>query len=181
MYFAFSVHKDKIILLSNYPIDVIRSKYGHQIEPLTALHELLDENAMRRHLKMVGPKNYEVVFWIKKDRKGFKHSDETRRKMSEAKKGKARDEATKKKISNSLKGRSNFEGKKHSEETKRKMSQKKYKNKHAKELYWAHNPRTQNEIRVRDMHKLPVGYVLGRSHDWYENWAYYKLYDGDKD
>jgi len=179
MYFAYSVHSKKIILFTNYPVDVVRAKYGFQIEQLTAHHELIDEDAMKRHLNMVGPKGYEIKFWIKKSRAGFKHSDETRRKMSEAKKGRARDETTKKKISETMKGKSNFEGKKHSEETKRKMARKKYDNKHAEKLYWAHNPRTQQEIRVKDMHRLPVGFILGRSHDWYERWAYFKLYDGE--
>ncbi len=62
---------------------------------------------------------------------GFKLSEETRRRMSEAKKKQWREnprvtsEETKKKISESLKGNKHNVGKKHSEETKKKMSEAK--------------------------------------------------------
>ena len=49
--------------------------------------------------------------------KGRKHTEETKRKMSEAKKGRKLSEDTKRKISDALKGR------KLSEETRRKMSE----------------------------------------------------------
>ena len=55
---------------------------------------------------------------------GKHHSDETKRKLSESKKGKHHSEETKRKISESLKGEKNPRyGKHHSEETKRKISE----------------------------------------------------------
>ena len=58
-------------------------------------------------------------------RKGKTASEETKRKMSEAKEGKSRSEETKRKISEAGKGNKNWLGHKHSEETKRKMSEAK--------------------------------------------------------
>jgi hypothetical protein len=55
-------------------------------------------------------------------RRGKKHSEESKRKISEARKGKPRSEETKRKMSESTKGR---KGKPHSEETKRKISERK--------------------------------------------------------
>ena len=50
-------------------------------------------------------------------------SDETRRKISEAKKGKTHSEETKRKMSEVKKGNTNFLGKTHSEESKIKISE----------------------------------------------------------
>ena len=55
--------------------------------------------------------------------KGKTHSEEAKRKLSEAHKGKLFSEETRKRMSESKKGNTNFKGKHHSEETKRKMSE----------------------------------------------------------
>ena len=61
---------------------------------------------------------------ISEANKGKIVSEETRRKLSEAQKGKPHSEETKRKMSETKKGESNhFFGKKHSEETKRKISE----------------------------------------------------------
>jgi hypothetical protein len=100
-------------------------------------------------------------------------SEETRRKMSEAKMGKPRDEATRLKISAGLKGRSNFQGKKHSDNTKDAMAEKKLGNQHTKDSYWAYDPKTDKETRVRDRNNLPPGYTLGRDYDSIEVGLYH--------
>lgn len=58
-----------------------------------------------------------------KNFEGKKHSEEAKRKMSEAHKGKKLSEEARKKISEANKGNKNFEGKHHSEATKRKLSE----------------------------------------------------------
>ena len=55
---------------------------------------------------------------------GFKHSEESKRKISDAHKGKTHSEETKKKMSERQKGENHpFYGKTHSEETKKKISE----------------------------------------------------------
>jgi hypothetical protein len=100
-------------------------------------------------------------------------SEETRRKMSEAKMGKPRDKATKLKISAGLKGKSNFQGKKHSADTKDVMAEKKLGNQHTKYSYWAYDPKTDKETRVKDRNNLPPGYTLGRDYDSIEVGLYH--------
>lgn len=70
---------------------------------------------------------------------GKSHSEETKRKMSEAHKGKTFSEEAKRKISEAKKGHLGyFKGKKHSEETKRKISEsckgKTFSEEHKKKL-----------------------------------------------
>jgi hypothetical protein len=93
--------------------------------------------------------------------------------MSEAKMGKPRDEATRQKISAGLKGRSNFQGKRHTADTKDVMAEKKLGNQHTKDSYWAYDPKTDKETRVRDRNHLPPGYTLGRDYDSIEVGLYH--------
>jgi hypothetical protein len=93
--------------------------------------------------------------------------------MSEAKMGKPRDEATRQKISAGLKGRSNFQGKKHTADTKDVMAEKKLGNQHTKDSYWAYDPKSDKETRVRDRNNLPSGYQLGRDYDSIEIGLYH--------
>lgn len=115
--------------------------------------------------------SYKFVEWFQKEKRP--HTEETKRKMSEAKMGKPRDDATRKKIAAGLKGRSNFQGKKHSEQTKDIMAEKKLGNQHTKDSYWAYDPRADKETRVRDRNKLPPGFQLGRDYDSIEVGLYH--------
>lgn len=160
----------KTILISDMPVDKVKAKYGHRYELLNSVKENSAVDIIRSRLQRSYGR-YEFVEWYQTVRKPM--SEETRRKMSEAKKGKPRDEATRQKIAAGLKGRSNFQGKKHTAETKDVMAEKKLGNDHAKELYWAYDPRADKETRVKDRNKLPPGYILGRDYDSIEVGLYH--------
>jgi hypothetical protein len=156
----------KTILISDQPVDKVRAKYGYRYELLNSIRDnsavdIIKTRLLRNYSK------YEFVEWYQIVRKPM--SDETKRKMSEAKMGKPRDEATRMKISAGLKGRSNFQGKKHSADTKDVMAEKKLGNQHTKDSYWAYDSRSDKETRVRDRNSLPPGYQLGR--DYYSTEA----------
>lgn len=78
-------------------------------------------------------------------------SEQTKRKMSEAKKGKPRSEEVKIKMSEQRKGENNsMYGKQHTEEAKRKMGE------FRKGLHWYNN----GEVQVQRL-ECPEGFVLG--------------------
>ena len=160
----------KIILISDQPVDKVRIKYGHRYELLNSIKDHSAVDIIRNRLLRSYSK-YEFIEWYQYVRKPM--SEETRRKMSKAKMGKPRDETTRQKISAGLKGRSNFQGKKHSADTKDVMAEKKLGNQHTKDSYWAYDPKSDKETRVKDRNKLPAGYQLGRDYDSTEPGLYY--------
>jgi len=160
----------KTILISDQPVDKVRAKYGHRYELLNSVRDNSAVDIIKTRLQR-SYGMYKFVEWYQSVRKPM--SDETKRKMSEAKMGKPRDEATRQKISAGLKGRSNFQGKKHTEETKDVMAEKKLGNQHTKDSYWAYDSRTDKETRVRDRNSLPPGYQLGRDYDSVEIGLYH--------
>lgn len=160
----------KTILISDQPIEKVKSKYGHRYELLNSIKEVSAVDVIRTRL-LRSYDSYKFVEWYQAVRKPM--SEETRRKMSEAKLGKPRDDATRQKISAGLKGRSNFQGKKHTADTKDVMAEKKLGNQHTKDSYWAYDPRSDKETRVRDRNKLPPGYTLGRDYESIEVGLYH--------
>ena len=96
--------------------------------------------------------------------KGKKFSEETRKKMSESRKGenhymygKRHSEETKKRISKALKGRpSPNKGKHYSEEAKKKMSEAKKGNKHTLGMHWYNN----GKINIMSK-ECPEGFIPG--------------------
>ena len=152
----------KTILISDQPVDKVKAKYGHRYELLNSVRDNSAVDIIKTRLQR-SYGMYKFVEWYQVARKPM--SDETKRKMSEAKMGKPRDEATRQKISAGLKGRSNFQGKKHTADTKDIMAEKKLGNQHTKDSYWAYDPVSNEETRVRDRNKLPPGYTLGRDYD----------------
>jgi len=155
-----------MILISDRPTEKVKEKHGHRYEILNSVKDKDSIDVVKQRLLRSYP-NYEFVEWYAALPRVI--SDEARQKISQSKLGKPRDEETRKKISESKKGVSQFQGKRHTPETKAKMREKKLGNQHAKATYWAHNPRTDEETRVRDRHDLPPGFQLGR--DYYSTEA----------
>ena len=151
-------------------MDKVKAKYGHRYELLNSIKDNSAVDVIKARL-LRSYSQYKFVEWYQCVRKPV--SDETKRKMSEAKMGKPRDEATRQKISTGSKGRSNFQGKKHTDDTKDRMAEKKLGNQHTKDSYWAYDPRSDKETRVRDRNKLPPGYQLGRDYDSIEIGLYH--------
>jgi len=156
----------KKIIVSDLPADRVKVKYGYRYELLNSVKDKDAVDFIKTRL-LRSYHGYEFIELFQKEKKPV--TEEARRKMSLAKLGKPRDETTRQKISKGLKGRSNFQGKKHNPETKEIMSEKKIGNDHAKELYWAHDPRGSKETRVKDRNDLPQGFALGR--DYYSTEA----------
>ena len=160
----------KTILISDQPVDKVRAKYGHRYELLNSVRDNSAVDVIKSRLQR-SYGMYKFVEWYQSVRKPM--SDETKRRMSEAKMGKPRDEATRQKISAGLKGRSNFQGKRHTSETKDIMAEKKLGNDHTKDSYWAYDPKADKETRVKDRNKLPPGFQLGRDYDSIEVGLYH--------
>ena len=101
--------------------------------------------------------NYLTNFtWGGEGISGYKFSEETKQKMSEAKKGKKHSEEAKRKISESEKG------KKKSEETKQKMSES-----HKGKNPYANKTDEEMETIVRKMSESHEGKLAGEKHHFY--------------
>ena len=160
----------KTILISDQPVEKVKAKYGYRYELLNSIKDNTAVDLIKSRL-LRSYSSYEFIEWYQYIRKPM--SEETRRKMSEAKIGKPRDEATRQKIAAGLKGRSNFQGKRHTDSTKDVMAEKKLGNQHTKDSYWAYDPRSDKETRVRDRNNLPPGFQLGRDYDSIEVGLYH--------
>jgi hypothetical protein len=160
----------KKIIVSDLPAVKVKAKYGHRYELLNSIKDMDAVEFIKLRL-LRNYSGYEFIDLFQKEKKPI--TEEARRKMSLAKLGKPRDEVTRQKISRGLKGRSNFQGKKHNLKTKEIMAEKKLGNDHAKELYWAHDPRGTKETRVKDRNDLPQGFALGRDYYSTEPGLYY--------
>ena len=89
-------------------------------------------------------------------------SEETRKKLSEAKKGKSRSEETRRKISEANKGENHhFYGKSHSEETRRKLSEK---NKGENHPNYGKSPSEETRRKLSEANK---GKFAGENHPSY--------------
>lgn len=89
---------------------------------------------------------------------GKHHSEETKKKQSEAKKGHYTSEETRNKMSEAHKGENNsMYGKKHSDETKKKMGKSHKGNTNTKGMHWYHND--NGNIMAKE---CPPGYGPGR-------------------
>lgn len=159
-------HTDKKIVVSDYPVERVKKKYGYKFEILNSIKDLTAQDLVIERIKRQYPL-FSVAFY--KKRPSTKLSEEVKKKISLSKIGKPRDEATRKKISATMKGKSNFHGKKHRQESKEKIAAKFYGNKNVAGTHWVHDPRGDTEKRVRDRTNIPKGFSLGR--DYYSTEA----------
>lgn len=168
--FHFYCYSDKkIIIVSDLAQEIVKKKYGYKFEILTSINDISSLELIKPRIQKSYP-GFQITELFKKI-KFF--SEESRKRISESKKGKPRDPLTRAKISAGLKGRSNFQGKKHTQETKSKMAEKKIGNDHAKDLVWAHNPRGDAETRVKTLKDIPKGFSKGRDYYSTEPGLYY--------
>lgn len=149
------------ILISDRPLDKVRSKYGRQYEILNSIRDRSSIPIILNRL-LRSYNGYEVIEWLVKIKPPV--SDETRAKMSASKLGKPRPMESNMKTSATMKGKSNFAGKRHTEETKKKISDKLKDNDNASELIWCHHPVTGEEKRIESVDKLPPGWMIGREY-----------------
>ena len=107
----------------NIYLQRVWNKYGKQAFEFTAIllcdieHKLYFEQGFLDLFKPV----YNIATCVLASWQGLRHTDEQRRKISEAGKGKHHTEETKRKIGDASKGNTNLLGYKHTEETKRKI------------------------------------------------------------
>lgn len=159
-----------LVIISDKPSKEIQKKFGIKYEILTSIHEKENVDVIKTRLMRSYPNATIKEFFLKSKPP---ISEETRKLLSLKKLGKPRPDWVRQKISQSKKGISQFQGKKHTEETKRVMAMKKIGNDHAKDTIWAHNPRSDQETRVKDLKDIPEGFSKGRDYYSCEHGIYY--------
>lgn len=169
-FYCFS--NDKKIIASDLPVEKIKAKFGYRYEILTSIKDKTSVDITKTRLQKSYPQ-FIIEELYQKVKQPF--SEETRRKISESKKGKPRDPETRAKISAGLKGRSNFQGKKHKIETKEVMREKKLGNQHVKDYVWVHDPKGDKEKRVKTRMDVPPGFSKGRDYYSTEPGLFYFL------
>lgn len=162
--------RTKTLLFSDLSLEKIKKKYGYDFEIINSFADKSNLDIIKIKTLRFYPE-HKIVEAFKKIH-GPK-SEETRRKMSEAKKGKPRPTSSNLKTSLKMKGKSNFQGKKHTEETKEVLSEIMEGNQKSKDLVWVHNPFNSRETRVKDRSQVPDGYLLGRDYDSIEDIIYH--------
>lgn len=134
------------------------NKYGKQVFEFTAIllcdikHKLYFEQGFLDLFKPV----YNIATCASASWQGLRHTDEQRRKIGEARKGKHHTEETKRKIGDASKGNTNMLGYKHTEESKRKIgaahkgshrtNETRAKMSESAKLYWAQQKNIVTEV-----------------------------------
>jgi len=158
IYVYYKVNK---IIISDFPTNTVRKRYGTGGELLNSFkekesYELVKDRLLRPYSK------FSIEEWFKPPKLIF--TEETRKKMRDKKMGGKQSEETKRKISMTMKGKSNFQGKKHTRQTKLLIGNAQVGNQNVRGTYWAYNPDTSKEIRSKTRHYLPKGFILGKDY-----------------
>jgi len=113
-------------------------------------------------------------------KKGFKHTEESKKKISDANKGRKRTEETKRKISESHKGHQAWsKGYKHTEETRKKMSDKWS---YEKIITPERNKKISNKLKELYAKGVTIGFKKGNKHSQWKGGiikvrGYYYIYN----
>jgi len=145
--------------------------YGHRYERVNSINDKAAVDILKDKLKKFYP-NFVFIEHYKPGK--VKLTEESRKKIRDSKIGSKHSEETKKKMSAARKGKGNFIGKNHSHESKRMIAAAKYGNNHAKGLQWFHDPRSEKEVRVKSYKEAPVGFSQGRDYYAIEELLYSK-------
>lgn len=148
-------------------MDKARRNFGQEIELVNSIKDKEYLNVIKSRVAR-SYSGFEMVEQMQKAK--YVMTPEHKQALLLSKLGKKRPEDVKKKISQTKKGKSNFQGKKHRYESKRLIGAHKIGNQYNKDLIWAHNPDTDEEIRVKDRKDIPKGFSEGRD--------YYSVEDG---
>ena len=170
MYHFYNFSTFKKLIVSDLPLEKIKEKFGYKFERVTSVNDKNSVSFVMSRIIRNFP-GYSIEEHYQKVNKPL--TDEQRQKISTSKLGKPRPPEVRARISAALKGRSNFQGKTHTEETRSKMAAAKMGNTHTKGTVWAHNPRSDEEVRVKDLKEIPVGYSKGRDYYSTEHGLYY--------
>jgi hypothetical protein len=170
MYHFYNFTSNKKLIVSDLPLEKVKSRFGVNFERITSVNEkdsisFILSRLIRNFPGHIVEEHYQKV--------NKPLTDEQRKKISDSKLGKPRPPEVRSRISSALKGRSNFQGKSHSDDTKAKMAAAKLGNTHTKGTVWAHNPRSDEEVRVKDLKEIPVGFSKGRDYYSTEHGLYY--------
>lgn len=153
-------HNNKKIIISDLSVNSIRQTYGYRYELVNSVKDKDSVDILKAKLLKFYP-NFVFV-------EHFKHkinfTEEVRKKIRDSKIGGKHSEETKRKISAARKGKGNFVGKNHSSESKKLIAEAKLGNDHAKDLQWFHDPRGEKEIRIKSYKEAPVGFSKGRDY-----------------
>jgi len=155
----YAYHKQQLLLISDYPKDKIKDKYGPVFEIVNSIKDKESLEHIKPRITRQFPK-YSVEEYLYQKRV---FSEETRKRMALAKLNKPRADWVREKISSKMKGKSNFEGKEHRRESRIKTSLSRMNQVNVNHEYkYIYNPTLDKELRVKDTINLPDGYRLGR-------------------
>jgi hypothetical protein len=168
MYNFYCLSSVKKLIISNLPKEKIQKKFGYNFEILTSVKEQTSvQNTLDKLLRSYS--GYKIEEHYQKVRS---NTGRGKSKSPSPLLGVPRSVEVKAKIAASCKGRSNFHGKTHNLDTKARMAAAKLGNNHVKGKVWAHDPRSDKEIRVSDINSLPSGFSKGRDYFSTENGLY---------
>ena len=164
MYKIYCFLFEKKIVVSNLPLEKIKAMFGYRFEILNTVKEESLEVVLPKLLKPY--QGFEVIH-KKKVKKVF--TEEGRAKLSAHRKGLKKSEEHKRKIAEARKGRGNFTGKRHSAESKLAIGEAMLGNDHVKGRLWIYDSRGDKEKRVNPQNGIPLGYSRGRDPEAMEN------------